>query len=122
MAEARLPGQIRFVEAAAPGTPPSGYVYVYAKADGKIYFKDDAGTETACGGGVGTGDLLSTNNLSDVDDAQTAINNITAVAGATNEHVLTKDTATGNAVFKAAGGSGLTQPQVMARGVFGGPF
>jgi hypothetical protein len=33
---------------------------------------------------------------------QTAINALTAVAGATNEHVLTKDTATGNAIFKAA--------------------
>lgn len=40
--------------------------------------------------------------------AQAAINALTAVAGATNEHVLTKDTATGNAVFKAAaGGSSL---------------
>ncbi len=41
--------------------------------------------------------------------AQAAINALSAVAAATNEHVLTKDTATGNAVFKAAaagGGSG----------------
>ena len=79
-------------------------------------------TATEWATAAGGGDLVAANNLSDVDDAQTAINNITAVAGATNEHVLTKDTATGNAVFKAAGGSGLTQPQVMARGVFGGPF
>jgi hypothetical protein len=34
--------------------------------------------------------------------AQAAINALTAVSGATNEHILTKDTATGNAVFKAA--------------------
>ena len=39
--------------------------------------------------------------------AQAAVNALTGVAGATNEFVLTKDTATGNAVFKApAGGSG----------------
>jgi len=35
--------------------------------------------------------------------AQLAVNALTAVAGATNEHVLTKDTATGNAIWKAAG-------------------
>jgi len=35
---------------------------------------------------------------------QTAINTLTNVAAATNEHVLTKDTATGNAIFKAAPG------------------
>ena len=36
--------------------------------------------------------------------AQAAIDALTAVSGATNEHVLTKDTVTGNAKFKAAGG------------------
>lgn len=36
--------------------------------------------------------------------AQTAINALSAVGGATNEHVLTKDTGTGNAIFKAAAG------------------
>lgn len=34
--------------------------------------------------------------------AQAAIDALTAVSGATNEHVLTKDTATGNAIFKIA--------------------
>jgi len=38
--------------------------------------------------------------------AQAAIDALTAVAGATNEYVLTKDTATGNAVWKAAAGGG----------------
>lgn len=42
--------------------------------------------------------------------AQAAINALTEVASATNEYVLTKDSATGNAVFKAptasAGGAG----------------
>lgn len=31
---------------AAPGTPASGKGVVYAKTDGKLYFKNDAGTET----------------------------------------------------------------------------
>lgn len=33
---------------------------------------------------------------------QTAIDTLTSVSGATNEHVLTKDTATGNAIFKTS--------------------
>lgn len=35
-----------FKEIAAPATPAAGYVAVYAKSDGKLYIKDDAGTET----------------------------------------------------------------------------
>jgi len=38
--------------------------------------------------------------------AQTAINALTSVAGATNEYVLTKDTGTGNAIWKVASGGG----------------
>lgn len=38
--------------------------------------------------------------------AQAAIDALTAVSGATNEHVLTKDTATGNAVWKASAAGG----------------
>ena len=34
--------------------------------------------------------------------AQTAINSLSAVSAATNEHVLTKDTSSGNAIWKAA--------------------
>jgi len=37
-------------EAAAPGTPASGLVSVYAKTDGLVYSKDDAGTETRVSG------------------------------------------------------------------------
>ena len=37
---------VRLSEAAAPSTPASGKVVVYAKTDGLIYGKDDAGTET----------------------------------------------------------------------------
>jgi len=39
---------------------------------------------------------------------QTALDALTNVSAATNEHVLTKDTATGNAKFKAAAGGGVT--------------
>ncbi len=36
---------IQVSEIAAPGTPASGYGHVYAKTDGLLYFKNDAGTE-----------------------------------------------------------------------------
>lgn len=40
-------------EAAAPGTPAAAHVRFYAKADGLLYQKDDAGTETVLAGGAG---------------------------------------------------------------------
>lgn len=36
---------LRFDEGAAPSTPPTGEVHLYAKSDGLLYWKDDAGTE-----------------------------------------------------------------------------
>jgi len=59
---------------------------------------------------VGGTDVAIADGGTGAGTAQTAINALTAVSGATNEHVLTKDTSTGNAVFKAAaGGGGGTQ-------------
>ena len=40
----------RLPEGAAPSTPSAGKVYVYAKADGLLYAKDDAGAETLVSG------------------------------------------------------------------------
>lgn len=40
--------------------------------------------------------------------AQLGIDALTQVSGATNEYVLTKDTATGHAIFKVASGGGIT--------------
>jgi hypothetical protein len=37
---------VEVMEIAAPSTPSTGKVAVYAKTDGKLYIKDDAGTET----------------------------------------------------------------------------
>lgn len=39
-------------EGAAPAAPAAGTVRLYAKADGKLYSKDDAGAETSLGGAV----------------------------------------------------------------------
>jgi hypothetical protein len=44
-----------FTEAAAPATPATGKVILYAKVDGLLYSKDDAGTETLVSGGAGGG-------------------------------------------------------------------
>lgn len=41
-------------------------------------------------------------DLADVSNQQAALDNLTAVSGATDEYVLTKDTGTGNATWKAA--------------------
>lgn len=46
-------GAVTVPEIATPGTPASGKVAVYAKSDGKLYIKDDAGTETDLAGGGG---------------------------------------------------------------------
>lgn len=48
-------GHIDFNEGAAPATPAASKVRLYAKADGLLYSKDDAGTETAVTGGGGGG-------------------------------------------------------------------
>jgi hypothetical protein len=39
-----------FSEAAAPATPATGKVALYAKTDGRVYSKDDVGTETSFAG------------------------------------------------------------------------
>lgn len=44
--------KVSFIEAAAPATPAASRVVVYAKADGLMYSKDDAGTETLMSSGA----------------------------------------------------------------------
>lgn len=45
--------QLIAAEGAAPATPAAGTVVMYAKTDGLLYSKDDAGAETPLGGGGG---------------------------------------------------------------------
>lgn len=42
-------GGVGLLEIAAPGTPASGYYAIYAKTDGILYGKNDAGTEVILG-------------------------------------------------------------------------
>lgn len=51
-------GAVTVPEIAAPATPAAGKVVIYVKSDGKIYIKDDTGTETdltAAGSGTPAG-------------------------------------------------------------------
>ena len=57
--------KVIFVEGAAPGTPPTGFVYAYAKSDGLLYAKDDTGAETALGADISA----HTGDTSDAHDA-----------------------------------------------------
>lgn len=73
--------------------------------------------------GTNTGDqnlsglMVKAQNLSDVANRQTSLNNITNISSATNEHVLTKDTATGNAIFKPSIGGSSTPATATTQGV-----
>lgn len=102
MTEARFPGSIRLIEAAAPGTPPTGMVYVYVKADGKIYIKDDAGTETdltSATGGPAT-QLDANGTTLDVDaivDGEFLVRSGTTI------------------ISSAGGGGGLSEAEVLGR-------
>jgi hypothetical protein len=58
-------GALTVPEMAAPSTPGANKVAIYAKADGKLYIKDDAGTETdltATGSGTIGGSTGATDN------------------------------------------------------------
>lgn len=57
--------QILFDEAAAPGTPAANKVNLYAKSDGLLYSKDDAGTETLLSNVSTTNVLLDGANHTD---------------------------------------------------------
>ena len=51
----KFESKIDVKEISAPATPDSGFGTIYAKTDGKLYFKNDGGTETeltAGGGGI----------------------------------------------------------------------
>ena len=82
----------------APGTP---VFRALVPADVPVLNQNTTGTAANVTGVVaiakgGTGQITQ----------QAAINALTAVAGTTNEFVLTKDTATGNAIWKASAGGG----------------
>jgi hypothetical protein len=69
-------GPVLAEQASSLGTPASGYGVIYAKTDGKVYFKNDAGTETdltATGGG-GTDPVVREYTSNDTWTVPTASN------------------------------------------------
>lgn len=60
---ATLAQALEVPEQAAPSTPASGYFRVYAKTDGKIYGKNDGGTEYDLTAGAGGGDVSAAANF-----------------------------------------------------------
>ena len=62
--------EIRVKKGAAAGTPPSGYVAAYAKTDGRLYTKNDDGTESLAG--VNLDDSI-TNGVTDRAPSQNAV-------------------------------------------------
>ena len=95
-----------FAEGAAPATPASGLVICYAKSDGLIYCKDDAGTETAYG--------ALPAHLADTDDAHDAsaisILDTAAVFTATNVETALKE------LYDAIAGGGISPTIADAKG------
>lgn len=66
-------GAITVPEIAAPSTPASGKVVVYAKSDGLLYSKDDAGTETGLSGGGGGAFIGQSDTPADYTGAANAL-------------------------------------------------
>jgi hypothetical protein len=75
-------------EEAAPGTPASGKVRIYAKTDGKVYSKDDAGNEydLTATAAPGSGDDVYVNgsNITDPDFDDSALDITWSINAVTN--------------------------------------
>ena len=71
-----IDGYLQVPEVTAPGTPGSAKVRIYAKSDGHLYIKDDAGTEydlTAALNGVTAASVLADNEVPKIDGASRAV-------------------------------------------------
>lgn len=78
--------EVKFAEGAAPATPAAGLVIAYAKSDGLLYSKDDAGTETALGGAAAVAHIADT---TDAHDASAVSFDPTGLANVTGTEVQT---------------------------------
>lgn len=83
---------ITFDEGAAPSTPSANDVVLYAKSDGRMYSKDDAGTEVA----------LSGVSLPQVIGGSASITSASATATFTATAVLAKTSLTGIGYLKSS--------------------
>jgi len=105
-------GQHLLPEGAAPSTPAAGYVAVYAKTDGLLYSKDDAGVETVVTSvlGANVGTFLATPSSANLAAALTdetgsgaavfgtapTLTNATINAASNGDAITVTNTGTGN--------------------------
>lgn len=68
----KLSNELILTEQSAPGVPDSGTGSLYAKSDGKVYFKNDSGTEYDLTASTGAWGSIS-GTLSNQTDLQTAL-------------------------------------------------
>lgn len=99
--------QITLPEGVAASTPSTGNVTLYAKTDGLLYSKDDAGAETALGGSGGS---VATDAIWDAKGdlaGGTGANTAARLPVGTNGYVLTADSAEATGLkWAAVGGTG----------------
>jgi len=102
------------------GTAPTTYIDYYVGSDGMVSAIGDA-VNIRGPGGVGTGDLFASNNLSDVDNASTAFSNIkqSATDSATGVVELATDaeTQTGTDTARAITPANLTAKEATVANV-----
>ena len=110
MSEAATP-KLTHTESAAPATPAAGTVVTYAKTDGLMYQKDDAGTETLMAGG--SSGAVATDAIWDAKGdiaGGTGANTAAKLTVGANDTVLTADSAEATGMkWAAAGGSHYTK-------------
>lgn len=107
--DAYLYGFGEIAEIAAPGAPSSGYGRMYAKADGKLYWIDSAGTESDLTAGASGSDLDAIHDNA-AGEISALTEKVTPVAG---DWVIIEDGAAGDVKKKVdvanlpGGGGGL---------------
>jgi len=96
-AKVQVNGSVSVAEVTAPSTPSTGNVIIYAKSDGKLYSKDDAGTEydLTTGGSsgitVGTTTISSGTNGSVLYDNSGVVGEIAKATAATASTLVQRD-------------------------------
>lgn len=110
--ENRFP-KVRMVEGAAPATPASGEIVVYAKSDGLLYWKDDAGAEYAPDTGGGAAAHIA--DATDAHDASAVSADTTGYGNSAAADVQSVLDDFDAAITAAAGGAAATLPVLTDR-------
>lgn len=114
---ALLTAELRLTEITPPSTPSTGEMYIYPKTDGKLYAKNDVGTEYDLTGGGGT--TLTVKE----EDGTPSVSSVTEIR--VTNGTLTDNTGGSVSITTGGGGGGTpggsdTQVQFNNSGSFGG--